>query len=419
MKTIHDTLAITWKETLIILKDRGSLMIFLLLPLLLGVMMGGANMASRSVAEGEILVEVNLVNQDAGDMATEVVRAIKSISQLDVSLSSSVVDAEAQVRAGEVAAAIIIPEDFSASIDAHELTSVDVVVDPGQPEAASIVAGIMNHVVDEVTIWGEVQYGVRTLLDESGLLSGASIEQQRAVTAQTMGVIMTALGDLRRAPVVDVAVEDLEGAVLSPGWEAFFALLFPGFTVMFIFMNVSWAASSLLTEREAGTFRRLLAAPIPRGALIAGKMLAFMLLSCVQVVLLFSVAAIFFGMPLGQSPAGLVLLTLAVAVTSAGLGMLIAALARSSQQAGTLGVILGLVLAAIGGCMPMASQPLPRVEGFVGTLSRLTPQGHALNGYYTLLAENGTLAQVLPEIGILLAISLVLFIIATWRFKFD
>jgi len=419
MNTIRHTLSVTWKEIQIILKDRGSLMIFLLMPLLLGLMMGGANLASRSVAEGEILVDVYLVNQDTGGMAAEVVRAIESIPQLDVTRLTSAADAEAQITAGEAAAAIIIPAAFSANVDAHEPTAIDVVVDPGQPEAASIVAGIMNRVVDEVTVWGEVQYGVRTLLDESGILTGASIEQQRAVTAQTMGVIMTALADLRRAPVIGVLVEDLEGAVLSPGGEAFFALLFPGFTVMFIFLNVSWAATSLLTERESGTFRRLLAAPIPRGALIAGKMLAFMLLSCVQVVLLFSVAAIFFDMPLGQSPAGLVLLTLVVAIASAGLGMFIAAFATSSRQAGNLGIILGLVLAAIGGCIPMSSEPLPRVEGFMGTLARLTPQGHALDGYYTLLAENGTLLQILPEVGILLAIGLGLFLVATWRFRFD
>jgi ABC-2 type transport system permease protein len=234
-----------------------------------------------------------------------------------------------------------------------------------------------------------------------------------------MGVIMTALNDLRRTPVIAVTVEDLEGAVVSPGWESFFALLFPGFTVMFIFLNVSWAASSLLVERESGTLRRLLAAPIPRWGVVAGKMLAFMLLSGVQVILLFSVASIFFDMPLGQSPGGMIVLTVVVALASAALGMFIAALARSSSQASTLGIILGLVLAAIGGCMPMATTPLVRSEGFVATLARLTPQGHALNAFYTLLAEDGTIVQILPEIGILLAISLVLFVIAVWRFRFE
>jgi ABC-2 type transport system permease protein len=348
-----------------------------------------------------------------------VVKAIGDIDQLDVTTLTSAADAEAKVAAGEAAAAIIIPANFGADVDSHTPSAIDVVVDPGQPQAASIVAGIMNHVVDEVALWGEVQFGVRSLLDASGLLSGASIAEQRAVTAQTMGVIMTALSELRKTPVIAVAVEDLAGASLAPTWEMFFALLFPGFTVMFIFLNVSWSASSLVAEKEVGTFRRLLAAPIPRGALIAGKMLAFMLLSCVQVVLLFSVAAVGFKMPLGQSPVGLVLLTLVVATASAALGMFIAAIARTSGQAGSLGLILGLGLAALGGGMPIATEPLPRVGGLMGTLSNLTPQGHALNGFYTLLAENGTLAQVLPEIGILLAISLGLFAIATWRFRFD
>jgi ABC-2 type transport system permease protein len=382
-------------------------------------MMGGANAAARAAEEGEVLVRAYLVNQDAGDFGTEVARTIASIEQLELTTADSPSEAEAEVAAGEAAAAIIIPSDFTARIDAHEPTTVDVIVDPGQPESASIVTGIMKHVVDEVTIWGEVQYGVRALLEGSGVLASASVEQQRAIGAQTMGVIMTALNDLRRTPVIAVTVEDLEGAVLSPGWESFFALLFPGFTVMFIFLNVSWAASSLLVERESGTLRRLLAAPVPRWSVVAGKMLAFMLLSGVQVILLFSVATIFFDMPLGRSPVGLLVLTVVVALASAALGMFVAALARSSNQASTLGIILGLVLAAIGGCMPMASTPLARSEGFVAILAQLTPQGHALNAYYTLLAEEGSLVQILPQLGFLIAVSFGLFVLAVWRFKFE
>ena len=47
-------------------------------------------------------------------------------------------------------------------------------VDPAQPESASIVTGIINQVVGEVTIWGEVQHGVRSIFEESGLLAQAS-----------------------------------------------------------------------------------------------------------------------------------------------------------------------------------------------------------------------------------------------------
>jgi ABC-2 type transport system permease protein len=416
---IGNTLAIAWKEFQILFKDKGSLALIFLLPLLLGGMMGGAHLSLQgSEEEAAILLHVSLVNEDSGAFGTEVVRAIESIDELNVEVPGTMAEAEQRVMEGEVAAAIIIPANFSAGIDAHTPTSIAVIVDPGQPESASIVTGIMNQVVAEVTIWGEVQYGIRTLLDESGLLAGASMEQQRAAGAQTMGAIMTTLSEMRRTPTIAVVSEDLEGTQVEGAWD-YIAIVFPGFAVMFIFINIGFSAPSLLTERESGTLRRLLAAPFPRGTVIAGKMVAYTVLACLQVLMLFAVARIVFDMQMGQSPVALVLLSLTAALTSAAMGMMIASLTKSAKQANSLGVILGIVLAAIGGCIPMPGITMYRAEGFMGILSRLTPQAHALEGYYRLMIENKALVAILPQIGILLVFGIIFFLVARWRFRFE
>jgi len=415
MSAIRYTLSVAWKELQLLVRDRGALAIYFALPIFLGFMMGGMNVLTNQAQEGEILLHVNLVNQDDGPFGREVVKAIQAIEQLDVKVYDDRTVAEDLVAEGEVSALIVIPADFSAQIDAHNPTTVDVVVDPGQPESASIVTGITKQVVDEVTIWGEVQYGIRTLLQESGVLAGATIAQQQAIQAQTLGVIMTTLNELRRTPVIDVVSQDLEGVESEGGGVIdYFVLLFPGFTVMFIFFNVTTSASSLLEEREAGTLRRLLAAPLPRGTIIAGKMLAFMLLSCVQTVVLFAIASIFFDMPLGQSPLGLVVLTIAVALTSASMGMLVAALAKSANQASNVGIILGFLLGAIGGCINLSADPSFRSEGVMGIIAQFTPHAHAMEGYYRLLGENSNLVGILPQIGIVLLFGVVFFGIATW-----
>jgi ABC-2 type transport system permease protein len=416
---IGNTLAIAWKEFQVLFKDKGSLALIFLLPLLLGGMMGGAHLSlTGSEEEAAILLHVSLVNEDSGAFGTEVAKAVESIDELAIEVYGTRAEAEQRVIEGEVAAAIVIPASFSADIDAHTPTSVVVIVDPGQPESASIVTGIMNKVVEEVTIWGEVQYGIHALLDESGLLTEASMEQQRAVGAQAMGAIMTTLSEVRRTPAIAVVSEDLEGMEVEGTWD-YIAIVFPGFAVMFIFINVGFSAPSLLTERESGTLRRLLAAPLPRGTVIVGKMVAYTFLACLQVLMLFAVARIVFDMPMGQSPVALVVLSFVAALVSAAMGMMIAGLAKSAKQANSLGVILGLVLAAIGGCIPMAGITPYRAEGAVGILSRLTPQAHALEGYYRLMLEKGTLVTILPQLGILLVFGVVFVLVATWRFKYE
>jgi len=418
MNGIRYTLSMMGNDLKQMFQDRGSLAVMLMLPLLLGVMMGAANLTTQSDEEAMILLHVSLVNQDPGDFGREVAKAIQSIDELDVAVYDTPAGAEEQVAVGETAAAIVIPADFSEKISAHTSTAIDVIVDPGQPESASIVTGIMNQVVAEVTIWGEVQYGIRSLLGETGLLANASEEQRRGIEAQTLGAIMTTLNEERRTPAIAVVHEDQEGIQTEGGWEEYFSVMFPGITVMFVFFAVSWLAPSILIERETGTLRRLLASPMPRGAILAGKMLAFVLLAFAQVGIIFGVANLGFGMPLGRSPLALVVLTLVVALCSTALGVMVAALAKTSNQASSVGTILGFVLAGVGGCIG-ARAPFVRSGGMLGIISSLTPQGHAIEAYYRLLAEKGTLIDVLPQMGILAAMAVVCYLIAVWRLRFE
>lgn len=420
MNIISNALAIAWKDIQVLLKDRGGLAVLFLLPLLFGSLYGSINLqTSQEGDDPTILLDVGLVNRDEGPFGQEIAKALKGIDELAIEDFDAPDAAEERVLKGEAAAAVIIPAGFSESIDAYTPSTIEVVVDPAQPESASMVAGIMNRVAAEVQIWGEIQYGVRTLFDESGVLADAGPEVERAIKAQNIGVIMTRLNDIRSSPAIAIVTEDLEGTDTEGGLATFFALMFPGITIMFVFFIVGAAGASLIGEREAGTMRRLLASPIPRGAIIAGKTLAFMLLVCLQVIVLFAVASIAFRMPLGRSPLGLILLTVVLAFTATAMGLMIAALARTAKQADTLGVVLGFVLAGIGGCIALGPVPITRLGGFMGVLSKLTPHSHALEGYYQLMGENATVVQVLPEIGILFAMGVVFFVVAAWRFRYE
>jgi ABC-2 type transport system permease protein len=422
MNAIALTLSFAWKELQIIFKDRGSLAVLFLLPLIIGSLFGGANLASaKNQTEAIVSLKIGLVNQD-GDAFSQVIdKALQDIDILKVTSYSTQAEAENLVAKGKLAAAIFIPADFSQMIDAHTPTKVEVVVDPAQPESTSIVAGIMNQVAGEVIIWGEVQFGVREVLRTSGLLDSATNQERRAIEAQSLGAIMTRLNEMRKNPIVSVASEDLQNAKVEGNWAILFlANLIPGVTVLFIFFGVGAASASLLNERESGTLRRVLASPVPRGALIAGKMLAYMLLACLQVVVLFSVAHFGFGMPLGNSPLGLVAITVAVAFVATALGMLVATLAKSADQAGTIGSVLALVIGGIGGSMPMGSAaPMFRAQGLQGTLAHIAPHGYAVEAYYRVMAEKASLVNVLPLVGVLVAMGVVLFVIATLRFKFE
>jgi ABC-2 type transport system permease protein len=191
--------------------------------------------------------------------------------------------------------------------------------------------------------------------------------------------------------------------------------MMPGFTVMMAFFLTGAIALRLFIEKDQGTMRRLLVSPLSRGSLIGGVMLAFGIFIILQVTLLFGVSAGVFGMDLGNSFLGLALVTLALAVCVTSFGILLAAVARTGKQADSLGTLLGFILGGLGGCIIFTVPPMYLWGGVIGTLSRLTPQSWALEGYYKLTVEGANAAAILPQVGMLLMYALVFFLIASRR----
>ena len=417
MNNLRYTLAVAGKELQVMLKDRGSLVVLFLLPLLLASLLGSMyqsfGITGGDEAEPTISLDLFLVNADEGEYAQQVVSALESIDELNIETLKSAAEADERVADAQVLAAIIIPADFSQKIAAYEPTQVQIVADPAQAVAADIVSGIMNQVLGEVQVVGEISYGIRTVFAESGVLEDAPPQMQQAAQAQSLGAIMTQMQTMRQNPVISVRSEDMAGMTASEPVNAF-GYIVPNFTVMFSFFLVGVIAATLLREKEEGSLRRLIAAPVPRSMIIVGKMLAYMLIVVLQVVVLFGVAGFAFDMPLGDSPLGLLLLAVALAMSASALGMLLAAWAKSSSQADSLGTIIGFVLAGLGGCIvgfPDGS--------FMEVVAKFTPHGHALAGFYGLLNNGFGIVDVLPQVGMLLGFTAVFFLVAMWQFKFE
>ena len=416
MTTIVSALAVCRKELQILVRDRGWLAVLFLLPLVLGCIVGYANVAMSPDESGgdTISLPVAVVSQDEGVYGDQIVTVLKSIAALDITERLEP-QANRLVADGKRIAAIVIPSGFSEMVDAHMPSTVTVIADPTREEYSNMVVGILNQVLGPIIVRSEIQYGISAVLDASGYASDADSVLRQATEAQTLGAIMTQLQMMQESPWIDVVVVEPEGIEAKGPWNPF-SYTMPGFSVMFAFFVVGMASKALWDEKEQGSFRRLLAAPMSRSAIIGGKILAYSLVVVAQVLLLFAVGSLVFQMPLGDSLVALILLTVATALTSSGLGILVAAISRSSKQADSLGVLLGFVLAALGGCIVF---PLYRLDGFLGLLPRLVPHGHAMIAFEKLLNGGGGVIDILPQLGVLVAMAAVFFGVGTWRLKWD
>jgi ABC-2 type transport system permease protein len=416
---IRVALTTAWKDLQVLFRERGLLAIIIGLPLVMSVLSSYVNQQMNASNEG-VTFPVILVNQDNDLYGKQIETILKGIDVLDITYLDSPEEAENQVRDSKVLAAIILPSDLTEAVDSYTPSQVEVVIDPTQQEFASIITAIMNEVVGPVALQGESSYAIRTLFSEIPAYQQADPATKNAVAMQTFGVQMAQVQQLQDDPWVSLEARTIAGedVVILP--DNMFSLFVPGFVVMFAFFIVGAMSAELLQERQQGSLRRLMAAPIPPWTIIIAKMLAYIGLVLVQVLIIFGVASLIFQMPLGESLPALLLVSLALGLASTSMGVMLASLARTDKQADSIGMLLGFVLAALGGCMVIGSPvPLYNQGGAVQIISRLTPHAHALMAYGKLLNEGAGVVQILPQVGILLAFSAAFFVIAVWRFRFE
>jgi ABC-2 type transport system permease protein len=403
---IKKTLALAGKELQVLLKDRGQLAVLFLMPIMFAAVVG-------SFGGGSSGVTVYLVNQDSGRYGSQITETLYEIEALRIEEVDAVDEADKKVADGDALAAIIIPADFSQKVEAFERTSVRVVIDPAQRQYGGIITGMMSEVVTPVIYQGEIQHGILAVMEESGAFEGASQQIRDAVQAQTVGVVMTQLSEMFENPLIAVSSVDLEG-IETRELASAYSYYMPSYAVMFAFFIVSTIASTVLSEKEQGTFRRLLIAPLHRGSIIAGKMLAYALVVTFQVFLVLAVGRLAFDIPLGNSPFALVLITLVLALTATSLGMLVAAVVPTRSQAEAVAFVLAIVLGAVGGSIIT----LPD-EGFLSVLSQFTPHAHAIEGYIQVMSQGASVLDILPQLLLLGFLAVVFFLIAIWRFRFE
>jgi ABC-2 type transport system permease protein len=142
----------------------------------------------------------------------------------------------------------------------------------------------------------------------------------------------------------------------------------------------------------------------------------------IQVVVLFAASLILLplmgsgGVTLGNDPTALVVLCMAMALCATALGLAISALARTEGQISGGSQLFLWLTGLLGGCLvPLTLFNNPTLN----LISRFVPQSWAVQGLQDLMVRGLGMAAVLPEIGALLAFSLVFFLIGAWRFDFD
>jgi len=125
----------------------------------------------------------------------------------------------------------------------------------------------------------------------------------------------------------------------------------PGFSVTFLLLGMLLGVSmGLLDERDWGTFERLRSLPVGLGSVLAGKLTARFAVGVAQMLLLFAVGRVAFGVSLGPQPWALLLPIAGIAFAGAAFGLVVAAIAPGRESVLPVGSAVVVSMAAMGGC---------------------------------------------------------------------
>jgi ABC-2 type transport system permease protein len=190
----------------------------------------------------------------------------------------------------------------------------------------------------------------------------------------------------------------------------------PAWLTFGMFFVVIPIAGVLIQERNDGTLARMASFGVVPGAVLGGKLLAFMALNWIQLFFMLVVGR--WAVPLlgGDTlhldlPVGwFLLIVFATSAAAVGLALLIAAHTRSFDHAAALGGGANVVLGAIAGIMVPRMLMPPTMQ----TISEWSPMGWALDGMQAVFLGAPDATQIVPKAALLLAFA-ALCLVLSWR----
>jgi ABC-2 type transport system permease protein len=395
-----------------IVRDWKAAVFLLAMPIAFTLLMGFVFSGAGGAEDARL--PVGFLDLDGGDVLSGYLLDLLETSDVIrpvVLEEPSVEEASRQVADADLAAVVIVPTGYSRTLlSATDVTALKpkIVIDENSSAGASALTAVQAAIARLLGSVKAVSISAEALEGRGGV-AGAEFRERSLAHAIASW----------ENPPLSVSVNQ-SGTVVEGEEQAGFevnnyAHSSAGIMVQFAIAGLMGAAEIIVLERRSGSLRRLLTTPISRTQIIAGHYLAMFVMVLAQLVILVAFGQIVLGVPYLQAPLATSLMVVITALWSASLGLLIGVFAKTDEQVIIYALILMLALAGLGG----AWMPLESTSETFQAVGHLTPAAWAIDGFENIVVRGLGLESVLLPAAILLAFAVVLFALATWRFRFE
>ena len=407
--------SVTRKDLKILLKGRGTLVYLFVIPIVFILAFSSTGLISSDPKEQAI--EVPVVNLDEGSEESQtLLTALDQGGGVECKLYDEA-RAQSLLDGGKINRVLIIPANYASDLEAGKPVTLRLI---NGPDASASKSEAVHRVVAGVT--GQLSLETQLISSFRQMADMQAASPEQIFTSELMvEQAQSQLARSRTDPLLGIE-ESWPEHLLDEGEEDInpLSVTVPGFAVLFIFLTAYTTAQSIYAEKRVGSFRRLLAAPISKASILAGKMAPNFITGLAQLIVLFAAAVLLFPLlgfdrlSLGNDPLALVVVCLLVLLCSTSLGVLIAGIARTEGQISGLSQVL---LWALGfGAFLMAQMPSTPT---INTVSKAIPHYWANAAFQDLFVRGHGLADIMPSILALSGFTVAFLAVGLWRFKFE
>jgi ABC-2 type transport system permease protein len=282
-------------------------------------------------------------------------------------------DLERAVDEGTATVGIVIPSGFARDLAAGTEARLQVIVDGTSSNTATLAQGYATRIVQ--------QFGIDYAARRGVLPSGG----------------------------LDVRAR----AWFNPGLVSRVYNVPAVIGVLLMFMCLLLTALNVVREREQGTLEQLMVSPINGTELILGKTIPVAIIAFIDLILITTVALLWFHIPFRGNPLDLIAAAFVYILASLGVGLFISTISRTQQEAFMAMFLLFLPAIILSGMM----YPISTMPAFFQTLTLLNPVRHFLEIVRAMFLKGDGILDLLPQFGFISVTAIVVLWLATRRFK--
>lgn len=339
--------AIFRKELLHMFRDRGTIRLALMIPVMQLLLFGFIDQTVHDVAT----VVADQDRTSDSRLLIEQMRASKTFQI--VTMTTSPEEARAEIRSGKARVGVVIPPKYHDRKLRREPAEVLVLIDGSDSTvSAQALAAINGLIARDQT---------------AGLKAVAS-----SVAAQ---------------PVILFNPEGRTANYIIPGLIA----------ILLLMAGVVITSGSIVREKEQGTFERLLVTPIHPIGLILGKLAPFLLFGLVETTIVLTLMRFAFGVPIHGSLIFLYGMAILYLLALLPIGILISTKAKTQMGAQQLAQSLFLPAMMLSGYI-FPFEGLPTVLKMIGSIF---PTTHMIRIMRAIVLRNASPLDIWPEIAVL------------------